>query len=82
MVSSDVSLVLWNSEFVLKNMRTPNLNSSRKEGRRCPPALISLEAHFQHACPRFGFLHDCASQIISLHIRLGNEHWQRPAKFS
>lgn len=43
MVSSDVSLVPRNSEFVLKNMRTLNLNSSRKEGREeTPPASPDL----------------------------------------
>ena len=40
MVSSDLSLVLWNSEFVLKNMRSPNLNHSGKKGRRCAPTWI------------------------------------------
>lgn len=82
MVSSDLSLVLWNSEFVLKNMRSPNLNHRGKKGRRYAPTRIPQEAHFQCTGPQFGLLHECASQIItSLHIKLGNERWQSPAKF-
>ena len=40
MVSSDLSRVLRNSEFVLKNMRSPNLNHSGKKGRRYTPTRI------------------------------------------
>lgn len=56
MVSSGVSLVPWNSEFVSKHMRTPRLTQAHY-GREVVPSREPTGAHFQHTCPQCGFLH-------------------------